>query len=332
VVIRAFPTQLCEQCIHDKTFVFRTAPTPNAVLECFTTHRPQTDKFVYATLPFPLNPSQWESGQGYKVGRCGIPSIFKTTYRSASPMLLLQMISLSKYDVSRDLSYYLLSLPTRPQEGDILVWVRGIEPPTSRFQGEHSNQAELHPDVFLFVCEVILDYQLVNVSEGFTGPARADGSNFFGDASKVVCDHVVLVSASHLGHTVGDLSELSTVDLHEGFLSFLTLSIYTDSTGMSTVIFLAEAGEHDSHAISSTICLAGSPSNLAGSHLRIGTRSETRTHTIQVLNLLPLPLGYSGNIWRIEEESNPIGFPMNRFPGGLPHQLGDSIQRFRITV
>jgi len=55
-------------------------------------------------------------------------------------MLLLQMISLSKYDVSRDLSYYLLSLPTRPQEGDILVWVAGYDPTTSRFQGEHSTR------------------------------------------------------------------------------------------------------------------------------------------------------------------------------------------------
>ena len=30
----------------------------------------------------------------------------------------------------------------------ILVWVRGFEPPTSRFQGEHSTQTELYPDIF----------------------------------------------------------------------------------------------------------------------------------------------------------------------------------------
>lgn len=30
--------------------------------------------------------------------------------------------------------------------GRELVWVAGFEPAASRFQGEHSNQTELHPD------------------------------------------------------------------------------------------------------------------------------------------------------------------------------------------
>ena len=38
-----------------------------------------------------------------------------------------------------------------------------------------------------------------------------------------------------------------------------------------------------------------------------------------------LPLSYICIVWRIGEESNPMACTMNRFPGGLPHQLGNPI-------
>ena len=76
-------------------------------------------------------------------------------------MLLLQVISLSKYDVSRDLSYYLLSLPTRPQEGDILVSQAGFEPAISSFQGRQLSQTcPLRVVVSILIYTLLLICQL----------------------------------------------------------------------------------------------------------------------------------------------------------------------------
>lgn len=67
-------------------------------------------------------------------------------------------------------------------------------------------------------------------------------------------------------------------------------------------VLLAEIGEHDSHSISATICLAGSPSNLTGSYLlykifwqRAGVL-ETQTYPYAHIAFKASPARLSGSL------------------------------------